>query len=215
VIIRERDAARGPLPLLVNPTVDPWVRHDGRLPRAGLVSGRDEHPVKLAIIRRLREVNAEAGTGTVSYQAHRARFGRATGRLKELYVMGDMTKDEYTYKRQILEHELAALEPPVVNDAEEAAAALTNFTVFWEREQDAKKRNRLLRSIFQSVTASEGELVAVPLREAFLPYFAFEVGGREIRERRDSNPATSRVTGCAGGADLGRHRRSNALSSTA
>jgi hypothetical protein len=37
--------------------------------------------------------------------------------------MGDVAKEEYTYKRQILEHELAALEPPVVNDAEEAAAS--------------------------------------------------------------------------------------------
>jgi hypothetical protein len=48
-------------------------------------------------------------------------------RLKDLYFLGDVTKDEYTYKRQILERELAALEPPVVNEAEEAAAALTNF----------------------------------------------------------------------------------------
>jgi hypothetical protein len=62
-------------------------------------------------------------------------------RLKDLYFLGDVTKDEYTYKRQILERELAALEPTVVNEAEEAAAALTNFALFWEREQDAQKRN--------------------------------------------------------------------------
>ena len=65
-----------------------------------------------------------------------------------------------------------------MNDAEEAAAALTNFGLFWEREPDANKRNRLLRVIFQSFTASDGELVAVTPREAFLPYFSFEVGGR-------------------------------------
>jgi hypothetical protein len=53
-------------------------------------------------------------------------------RLKDLYVLGDVTKGEYTYKRQILEQELAALEPPMVNDAEDAAAALTNFALFWE-----------------------------------------------------------------------------------
>ncbi len=75
-----------------------------------------------------------------------------------------------------------------MNEAEEAAAALTNFALFWEREQDAKKRNKLLRSIFESLTASEGELVAVTPRAAFIPYFSFEVGGRERRERRDSNP---------------------------
>ena len=75
-----------------------------------------------------------------------------------------------------------------MNEAEGAAAALTNFGLFWEREEDPKKRNRLLRTIFQSLSASHAELVAVTPREAFLPYFSFEVGGREIRERRDSNP---------------------------
>ena len=146
------------------------------------------HVVKLAIVRRLRESSAAAGNVSASYKADRASLEGQRERLKDLYVFGDVTKDEYTYKRQILEQEIAALEPPVVNDAEEAAAALTNFTLFWEREQDAKKRNRLLRSIFQSLTASQGQLVAVTPREAFLPYFSFEVGGREIRERRDSNP---------------------------
>jgi hypothetical protein len=83
-----------------------------------------------------------------------------------------------------------------VNDAEEAAAALTNFALFWEREQDAKKRNRLLRSILQSLTASQGELVAVTPREAFLPYFSFEVGvgeygsdGTRTRDLRRDRPA--------------------------
>jgi hypothetical protein len=63
-----------------------------------------------------------------------------------------------------------------------------NFGLFWEREQDAKKRSRLLRTIFESVTAFDRKLVAVTPREAFLPYFQFAVGGRERRERRDSNP---------------------------
>ena len=146
------------------------------------------HVVKLAIIRRLRELDAGAGKGRTSYQADRTRLEGQRQRLKDLYVLGDVTKDEYTYKRQLLEQELAVLEPPVVNDAEEAAAALTNFGLFWEREPDANKGNRLLRVIFQSLTALDGELVAVTPREAFLPYFSFEVGGREIRERRDSNP---------------------------
>jgi hypothetical protein len=116
------------------------------------------------------------------------RLTRTRDRLKDLFVLGDFTKDEYTYKRQVLEQELTALEPPVVTDAEEAAAALTNFALFWEREQDAKKRNRLLSTIFQSLTAAGGELTAVTPGDAFLPYFSFDVGGRKIRERRDSNP---------------------------
>ena len=146
------------------------------------------HEVKLAIVRRLRELATGATDATASYEEDRNRLEGQLERLKDLYVLGDLTKEEYSYRRQLLAQELAALEPPVVHNAEEAAAALTNFGLFWEREQDATKRNKLLRAIFESVTASDGRLVAVTPREAFLPYFQFAMGGREIRERRDSNP---------------------------
>jgi hypothetical protein len=83
-----------------------------------------------------------------------------------------------------------------MNDAEDAAAALTNFALFWEREQDAKKRNRLLSTIFQSLTAAGCELTAVTPCDAFLPYFSFEVAvgrygsdGTRTRDLRRDRPA--------------------------
>jgi hypothetical protein len=122
--------------------------------------------------------------------------------LRDLYVLGDFAKNEYTYRRQLLQQELAALEPPVVDDAEEAAATLTNFALLWEREQDAKKRNKLLRSVFESLT--QGELVAVTPRKASLPYFSFEVGGAKYgsdgtrtRDLRRDRPVLA-LTGWAG-----------------
>ena len=51
--------------------------------------------------------------------------------------------------------------------------------MFWERELDPKKRNRLLSVIFENVAASDGVLVAVTPREPFLAYFQFAAGGRE------------------------------------
>jgi hypothetical protein len=61
------------------------------------------HAVKLAIVRRLRESSAAARKGSASYKDDRARLEGQRERLKDLYVLGDMTKDEYAYKRQILE----------------------------------------------------------------------------------------------------------------
>ena len=89
-------------------------------------------------------------------------------RLRELYIVGDVEKAAYTkgcpykrlpiqkaaytYRRAILQRELDGLEPPVVADVTQAAAALTNFALFWEREPDPAERNTLLRLIFESVS---------------------------------------------------------------
>ena len=143
--------------------------------------------VRLAVIRRLKEAAREATAEAEKVQ--RSRINGQLERLKELYVIGDLTKDQYVYRRQVLQQELAGLEPPRVVDVSEAAAALTNFGLFWERERDPAERNKLFRIIFESVSQDGGELVAVTPREAFLPYFQWgQQGGGEIRERRDSNP---------------------------
>src|SRR5580693_8976794 len=97
-------------------------------------------------------------------------------RLKNLYVMGDLNKDQYVFKRQVLQGELESLQPGQVTDASDAAAALTNFAWFWDRETDRGERNKLLRLIFQGVTVLNGGLAAVTPRQAFLPFFQI---GRE------------------------------------
>ena len=143
--------------------------------------------VRLAIIRRLKQAGSRSDPA--SETARRTRMSSQLERLKELYIIGDLTRDQYAYRRQVLQQEPASLQPPEVVDVSEAAAALTNFGLFWEREHDPAERNKLLRIIFESVSQDDGHLVAVTPREAFLPYFmwATESGG-EIRERRDSNP---------------------------
>ena len=104
-------------------------------------------------------------------------------------VVGDLTKDEYSQRKAVLERDLPPLEPQNVIDLGEAAAALTNFGLFWDKEQDAAERNKLLRHILEKVTQDEGKLVSVTPREAFLPYFQFgaevgssasTVGGRTV-----------------------------------
>jgi hypothetical protein len=89
----------------------------------------------------------------------------------------------------VLRAELATLEPPMLADTSDAAAALANFGWFWDQERDPSERNKILRLIFEQVTVDEARIVSVTPREAFLPYFQFgDESGGKARERRDSNP---------------------------
>jgi len=89
----------------------------------------------------------------------------------------------------VIEAELDALEPPVVVDVTEAAAALANFGLFWDAEEEPQERNRLLRIMFERVTVDEGEIRSVTPRRAFAPYFQFgAASGAKERERRGSIP---------------------------
>jgi hypothetical protein len=145
------------------------------------------HEVRLAVIRRLKE--ATRGATAETEKAQRSRIAGQLERLKDLYLIGDVTKDQYAFRKQVLQHELASLEPPQVVDVSEAAAALTNFALFWEREHDPAERNKLLRLVFETVTQDSGDLVSVTPRQPFLPYVQWgQESGGKIRERRDSNP---------------------------
>jgi hypothetical protein len=73
----------------------------------------------------------------------------------------------------VLQAELATLEPPMLADAGDAAAALANFGWFWDQETDPSERNKILRLIFEQVTVDDGRIVTVTPRDAFLPYFQF------------------------------------------
>lgn len=55
------------------------------------------HEVKRAIIRHMRELAASGGNANASYERDRNRLECQLERLKDLYVLGDLTKDEYTY----------------------------------------------------------------------------------------------------------------------
>jgi hypothetical protein len=145
------------------------------------------HAVKLAVVRRLK---AAGHTGDkAAERAQRQRLVSQLERTKDLYLLGDLSREQYIFKSQVLRDEMRRLDPPPTIDAsEEAAAALTNFGLFWERETDGHERNRLLRLIFEKITVKDGRLASVTPRDAFLPFFEVGKTGREIRERRDSNP---------------------------
>ena len=104
------------------------------------------------------------------------------------YMLGDLTREQYETRKRVLQAELATIEPPIVADATEAAAALTNFGLFWNQETDPAEQNKILRLIFETVTVDNGRIVSVTPREAFLPYFQFgETAG--VKHGSDGTPA--------------------------
>ena len=92
-------------------------------------------------------------------------------RLRDLYLMGDLTKAQYVMRRQAIEEELQRLGPPHDPEIERARELLQDFGRLWELEPEPAERRRVLLSLFAQVWAKDGRIVAVRPHEAFLPYF--------------------------------------------
>jgi DNA invertase Pin-like site-specific DNA recombinase len=101
----------------------------------------------------------------------RGELLRQLERLRELYLMGDLTKAQYVMRRQALEEQLERLAPPSDPGIERARELLEDFARFWELETEPAERRKLLLSLFGQVWARHGRIVAVQPHEPFLPYF--------------------------------------------
>jgi hypothetical protein len=106
-------------------------------------------------------------------------------RLRDLYVMGDLSKSEYVLRRQALEEELAQAAPPFDPRLDKAEELLADFGLVWKLEDDPSKRRRLISTLFDRVWQDGGTIVAVKPREAFLRYFqtADELARRREKKR--------------------------------
>jgi site-specific DNA recombinase len=143
--------------------------------------------VREAILTRLAH---EATRDGAKRQEERAALQGQLDRLKDLYQLGDLTRSQYLYRRQLLQHQLDAHQPPVLIDLEQAAAALADLASLYQQEAGAAERNGLLRIIFERVWQDDGHLVALQPRTSFQPYFTTpqKTPRWKERERRDSNP---------------------------
>jgi hypothetical protein len=135
-------------------------------------------------------------------------------RLRELYVMGDITKPQYVMRRQMMEEELQRTKPPTDPDLDRAQALLEDFARFWDAEPQPAERRKLILSLFAQVWANDGQIVAVKPNRAFARCFtaASEVRAKHPKSDADSEATIAGATGLEPAASGVTGRRSNQLS---
>jgi hypothetical protein len=112
-------------------------------------------------------------------------------RLRDLYVMGDLTKPRYVMRRQALEEELQRTTPPANPDLDRAQALLEDFARFWAAEPEPAERRKLILSLVAQIWAKDNQIVAVRPNTAFAQYFT---AASEVRATHPKADASSEAT---------------------
>jgi hypothetical protein len=130
-------------------------------------------------------------------QARRSELMGQADRLKDLYLLGDLTKAQYIMHRQAIQDELERLEPTIDPDLAQAEQLLSNFAEFWKLETAAAERRQLLLTLFEQVWEDGGRIVAVKPRGRLAPYF---------QATADTHEPRSEFVGAQSGSDGTRTR---------
>ena len=118
-------------------------------------------------------------------------------RLRDLYVMGDITKPQYAMRRQMMEEELQRAKPPTDPDLNRAQTILEDFSRFWDAEPEPAERRRLLLSLFAQIWAKDDKIVAVKPNPAFADYFTAASEVRATHPKADAGDEATN-TGATG-----------------
>jgi site-specific DNA recombinase len=120
----------------------------------------------------------------------RQRLQRRQNRLKELYLSGDIEREEYQQQRAQIAEDLAAL-PTETTSAQDIATRLAeylaNIGLAWA-DATPEQQNRIARELFSEAIIENRTIVAVKPRSDLLPFF-------------------QAVNWCVGGSDGDRNRR--------
>ena len=106
-------------------------------------------------------------------ERERKRVEERTRRLREVYLEGDLPRDQYTNRKRNLENQLASLVIPDVDAAKEAGYLLEQLPTLWE-EADLSERRRLLTAMLEAVyvdTVEERAIVDLKSKSAFRALF--------------------------------------------
>jgi hypothetical protein len=109
-------------------------------------------------------------------------------RIRDLYVMNDLSKNEYLLRRQAIEQELERVGPPFDPQFDEAEELLAKFADFWATEPSPAERRRVLATLFDKVWQDDGAIIAVKPRTPFLRYFQMsdDLSRRRAMRRGDN-----------------------------
>ena len=106
-------------------------------------------------------------------ERERKRVEERTRRLREVYLEGDLPRDQYTNRKRNLENQLASLVIPDVDAAREAGKLLEQLPNLWQ-EADLAERRKLLTAMLDAVyvdTVEERAIVALKPKPAFRALF--------------------------------------------
>jgi len=134
-----------------------------------------------------RERQEQVGNTT----ATRKRLDQRLTRLRELYLDGDVTKDEYQRQRADLHAQLARLptdETPTTSIGKRLADFLASVADAWH-VATPEVRNQIARNLFDAVQIENKTAVAVRPRPELRPFFEYITCQETVQERkrRDSN----------------------------
>ena len=131
----------------------------------------------------------------------RSRLEGQLKRAKELYELGDYSKQEYLQRRDTIQRELRVLSPSPngPEHLERLAGFLANVGDAWA-VAGQEQRNKLARCLFEEVWLKGIEVVAVKPRPEFEPFFEmnyrqFVTRNIELATPRGFEPPISTVTG--------------------
>ena len=127
-------------------------------------------------------------------------------RLRDLYVLGDLSNSQYVMKRQAIEDELSRHAPPIDPALIEAEAFLERFAQFWDEEPSPRERRRLVATLLDRVWEDDGQIVAVRPRKPFVRYFR-ELQARNTPPRRRGDERGSDARGPKTAANRSTMRR--------
>jgi hypothetical protein len=134
---------------------------------------------------RLRAWATAEHTQPVDSEAGRRRLTTQLARLKDVYVLGDLSKEAYLAERERLKRELAMLEAQTHGDdgrLSRLATFLASIATAWDAAT-AEQRNRLVRRLFEEVVIQDKLVMKVKPRPELCGFFALDYVQRQATYR--------------------------------
>ena len=150
-------------------------------------------PMVQATITRLHDRAGKQAKvpGKASITELRGRLAR----VKDLYELGDLSRDEFLKRKAKVVALMADAEPLAEVNLDRAIELLHNFPDLWDGEPDPKERQRFVQLVFDRIDVEAGHVVAVQPRSTLLPLFTEREGvqsgsdGTRTRDLRRDRPA--------------------------
>jgi hypothetical protein len=123
---------------------------------------------------------AERQPGHVDVEGQRTRLQGRLSRLKELYIWGDVAREEYQRERRAIEEELANLAPPEPGEdrLDRISAYLERLPAAWA-DADYAQRNQLANIVYEELGVDGPRVEYVKPRPEMEPLFQIRAGAAQ------------------------------------